>query len=253
MSLLTTEEESSVLRYYHVRDAKLALGSVLLKRYAISRFCGVPWDEAVSTRDERTKPIFLTPDGKQPLLFNVSHQAGLVVLLAVHNPPVGLAIGVDVVCPNERRARDHENITTDGWPRFVDMHADVLSAAEVRALKDLPLSRPPDRPLRYFYTLWCLREAYVKMTGEALLASWLGELEMRRFAPPEEMQGREQEVWFKGMKVEDVEVKLQNLLDEYMIATVVRRDGNKGVEVSVGGFIDLKLEEILEFGENASM
>ncbi|KAF7547713.1 hypothetical protein G7046_g8917 [Stylonectria norvegica] len=60
---LADEERASVLRYYHVRDAKLALGSALLKRYAISRYCGVPWSSATSVRDERTKPVFRMPDG----------------------------------------------------------------------------------------------------------------------------------------------------------------------------------------------
>lgn len=191
------------------------------------------------------------PDGKQPLLFNVSHQAGLVVLLAVHNPPVGLAIGVDVVCPHERRARDHEHIATDGWRRFVDMHADVLSVEEVTALRGLPVSNPPDRPLRYFYALWCLREAYVKMTGEALLAPWLGELEMHRFAPPEEMQGREQEVRFKGDRVEGVEVRLHNLLGEYMVSTALQRAPGGGERVSFGDFTNIELEEVIEFRETS--
>ncbi|CAM1502275.1 Fc.00g042590.m01.CDS01 [Cosmosporella sp. VM-42] len=248
LSLLTAEEQASVLRYYHVRDAKLALGSALLKRYVISRFCGVAWDEAVATRDERKKPIFLMPDGSQPLLFNVSHQAGLVVLLAVHNPPPGLAIGIDVVCPFERRARDHQSIATGSWASFVDMHAEVLSPHEVTALKALPLPTPPDRPLRYFYALWCLREAYVKMTGEALLAPWLDALEMRGAAPPEEMLGPVQEVWLRGQRVEDAEVRLRALLDGFMVSTAVRR-GEGGQGVQMGEFQAMGMEEVVEFGE----
>src|SRR5262249_33336031 len=132
-------------------------------------------------------------------------------------------VGVDVVCAAERRARDLDMIreARDGgsWAHFVDVHADVLAPAEVRYLKscDMPalqprLPRPPPRGggergraggwhgdgdgdfgdddgdvdvrLRAFYALWCLREAYVKMTGEALLAPWLAELEFRRFRAP---------------------------------------------------------------------
>lgn len=205
----------------------------------------------MSIRDERTKPIFRMPDGSQPLLFNVSHQAGLVVLLAVHNPPTGLAIGVDVVSPFERRARDHESIAADGWAQFVDMHAEVFCPREVTSLKRLPITESPDRPLRYFYALWCLREAYVKMTGDALLAPWLGELEMRNFAPPEEMEGDEQVIWFEGQRVDNVLVKIQDLMDGYMVSTAVKAgEGGEGVEL--GDFGSLRIEEVLDFGEQAN-
>ncbi|RSL70322.1 hypothetical protein CEP54_001907 [Fusarium duplospermum] len=251
LSLLTEKEQASVLRYYHVRDAKLALASALIKRYAISRFCGVPWSSAETTRDARTKPVFLTSDGDEPLLFNVSHQAGLAVLFAVHNPPKGLAVGVDVVCPTERRTRDLGTLAGEGWNSFVDMHAEVFGFGEVTALKKISPGADVaerDRALRYFYALWCLREAYVKMTGEALLASWLRDLEMRGFAPPEDMTGS-QEVWFKGEKVKDVDIKLVPLLGEYMISTAVRR-GENGEGVEVGDFKMLDIEQVLAFGED---
>ncbi|RMJ07995.1 hypothetical protein CDV36_012409 [Fusarium kuroshium] len=253
LSLLTEKERASVLRYYHVRDAKLALASALVKRYAISRFCGVPWSSAEATRDARTKPVFRTSDGDEPLLFNVSHQAGLAVLFAVHNPPKGLAVGVDVVCPTERRTRDLGTLAGEGWNSFVDMHAEVFGLGEVTALKKINPGADVaerDRALRYFYALWCLREAYVKMTGEALLASWLRDLEMRGFAPPEDMTGP-QEVWFNGEEVKDVDIKLVSLLGEYMISTAVRR-GENGEGVEVGDFKMLDIEQVLAFGEDAT-
>ncbi|KAJ4259818.1 hypothetical protein NW762_007750 [Fusarium torreyae] len=253
LSLLTIEEQSSVLRYYHVRDAKLALASALLKRYAISRFCRVPWSQAKTTRDARTKPVFLLPTGEEPLLFNVSHQAGLAVLLAVHDPPKGLAVGVDVVCPSERRDRDLRSLEDEGWGNFVDIHADVFGVGEVTALNNMsPGATIPerDRALRYFYALWCLREAYVKMTGDALLASWLKDLEMRDFAPPEDMQ-KSQGVWLKGKQVEGVNVQLVPFLEQYMISTAVK-SGDNGGTVEIGEFQNLDVEEILKFGEKAS-
>ncbi|KAF4448462.1 hypothetical protein F53441_8130 [Fusarium austroafricanum] len=253
LSLLTAEEESSVLRYYHVRDAKLALASALLKRYVISRFCRVSWFQARTTRDARTKPVFILPSGDEPLIFNVSHQAGLAVLLAVHDPPKGLAVGVDVVCPSERRDRDLTSLAEEGWASFVDIHADVFGTGEVSALKRMnPSASIPerDRALRYFYALWCLREAYVKMTGDALLASWLKDLEMRAFAPPEDMRNP-QEVWLSGEKVQGVDVRLMPLLDDYMVSTAVRT-GHNGDSIKIGEFQTLDMEEIFAFGEKAS-
>jgi len=42
-----------------------------------------------------------------------------------------------------------------------------------------------DKKLRRFYAMWCLREAYVKMTGEALLAPWLKDLEISDAQAPD--------------------------------------------------------------------
>jgi 4'-phosphopantetheinyl transferase len=278
LDLLSETEQTQVLRYHFVKDAKLQLGSCLFKRYAIARFCRVPWAEATAVRDARTKPVFLMPrtaaaaaatgdDGKEgqpeePLIFNVTHQAGLVAMFAVYRPPPGLSIGVDIVCQDERRDRDHETINTEGWPHFVDMHADVFSPREAGRLKRLPIIRV-DRRLSYFYSLWCLREAYVKMTGDALLAPWLGDLEMRSFAPPGERAPdvfasgggagpalpadhagypAELEVWFRGAKVTDVDIDLIPLLDGYMISTAVRR-AEDGSGLEPGEF------EVLDFNK----
>lgn len=239
----------------------MALASRLLKRYIITRFAGEPsgtaisWRDAVATPNKDTKPVFVLPDGTEPLLFNVSHQAGLVVLIGTLRAPAGVTVGVDVVCPTERRVRDHDMVRRDGWASFVDMHADVFSDADVRALERLPfgaVSTPPvlDKKLRYFYTLWCLREAYVKMTGEALLAPWLKDLEMRRFAPPEDIQAP-LEIYMHGRKVENVDMELVNILDkEYTIGTSVGRNA-AGEGLTLGEYEFLDIEEVTAFGEAA--
>ncbi|KAM0249024.1 hypothetical protein ACHAQJ_009231 [Trichoderma viride] len=253
LALLSPTEQTAVLKYYFVKDAKLSLASSLLKRLAISRFCRVPWFSATAVRDARTKPVFLTSSGEEPLLFNVTHQAGVVVLFGTHLPPKGVAIGTDIVCAGERRARDVKHLETQGWPSFIATHDEVLSPLEVQRLRALPIAKR-ETLLDYFYALWCLREAYVKMTGEALLAPWLHDLEMRYFAPPGEIPpegaDKELEVWFKGGKVTDVDVKLDRAIgDEYMISTVVRRgDGDVGLEVPPPEILDL--EETLKTGES---
>jgi 4'-phosphopantetheinyl transferase len=283
LALLTPEERANVLRFFFVRDAKLALGSSLLKKFAITRHCGVSWSSAVVTRDKRTKPVFVMPDGSQPLLFNVSHQDGLVVLFGVYNPPgssssssssakgtsntaaeapkpedlaaaggIGgcFAIGVDVVSPGERRSRDVEAIRQQGWPYFVEMHEAAFSPHEAARLKTLPFKDDPHRLLAYFYALWCLREGYVKMTGEALLAEWLQELDLRECIPPQERKGQGPQgdgrpaAWFRGQMVPGVDMRLMPLLDGYMVCTVVRRSA-EGEGIEVRGFESLDIKEIL--------
>ncbi|KAI1451951.1 phosphopantetheinyl transferase [Annulohypoxylon moriforme] len=279
LALLTDEEKTKVLRYYFVADAKMSLASHLLKHWVVARYADVPWWQTTLTRDEKTKPVYVDPaTGKQPVAFNVSHQAGLVALVAVagyadDNGEVN--IGTDVVCTSERRQRDHRVINTEGWGKFVDMHADVFGRSEARYLKGDLLSTQPGLPplargdemvdfkLRCFYTLWCLREAYVKMTGDALLAPWLKDLEFRRFRAPGRGVGFEQgdeedeekaqevitdhEVLFRGERVTDANICLRSLGEDYMTCTAVRTPGKKedALGWKLGPFEFLGMETVL--------
>lgn len=279
LAVLPEAERTAVLKYVFARDAKMSLASHLIKHYIVSRVGGVPWKETTLTRDARTKPVYVDPrTGRQPVAFNVTHQAGVVALIAVAAGDVD--VGIDVVCTSERRTRDHAMIMErdDGWSRFVDMHADVFALAEANHLKFAVLSRATlprtatpedllDYKLRCFYTLWCLREAYVKMTGEALLASWLGELEFREFEPPPrpsgvghaagDLQGddesvvRDHEIWFQGRLVDNANVCMRSLGPDYMVCTAVRTPAEKEKALSweLGPFKVMKIEDIVEFAE----
>lgn len=203
LALLTPTEKTKVLKYYFVADAKMALASALLKHWVVSKYCGVPWRETRLSADMNGKPVYRDAAGGQPIVFNVSHQAGLVSLVAAHRHNAttggdnsGIHLGVDIVSVSERRRHDYQTIRTGGWGKFVDTYADVFGRTEVSYLKSGLVALPAyrmlhtederrDFKLRAFYTLWCLREAYVKMTGEALLASWLGDLIFQNFEAPE--------------------------------------------------------------------
>jgi len=301
LALLAPSERAGVLKYLHVRDAKMALGSHLLKRLVITKTCaGVRWRDATATRDAKTKPVFVDPaTGRQPVAFNVSHQAGLVALAACttgaaeededEEAAAVVDIGVDVVSPAERRDRDHKMIADDGWAKFVDMHADVFAPGEAAYLKYQVLGGLPpgtlrpgasyadiqDVKLRAFYTLWCLREAYLKMTGDALLAEWLDVLEFRGFqaprpepteasldrgrAPEEERDqagaetvAREHDIWFRGTKVDDANVCMRSLGRDFMVCTAVRTPAKKelGLGFKLGSFDLLSIDEILDFAES---
>jgi 4'-phosphopantetheinyl transferase len=259
----------------------MVLGSHLLKHYLIARFCGVPWWEVRLTKDEHHKPIYRDPlTGRLPVAFNVSHQAGLVALVAVYGYDRGqVDVGVDVVCTSERRDRDLKSIEKEGWSSFVDVYADVFARSEVNYLKYQILKTVPGAPsgpattqeqiadfkLRCFYTIWCLREAYVKMTAEALLAGWLGALEFRNFVPPEptpafdvpaEEDGpqvlRNHDIFFRGRKVDDANVCLRSLGPDYVFATAVRTAPNKadGLAFELGPFEILSIDDVLRFAES---
>ncbi|ERT00094.1 hypothetical protein HMPREF1624_03463 [Sporothrix schenckii ATCC 58251] len=278
-ALLTDEERAGVLKYFHVRDAKMALVSQLLKHLVVAR-CGhadgrapVPWRKTVLSRGTHGKPVYyVDPSSKaQPVVFNVSHQAGLVVLVAVFGGDDlgGIDVGIDVVSPTERRTRDLQMIAdanatspSSGWPHFVDVHADVLARSEVRFLENLA-TRDDDELLRAFYALWCLREAYVKMTGEALLAEWLAELEFNAFQVPKApgpakgplFQGdmvTKHDIQFRGAAVGDqVNVCLRSVGVDYMVCTAVR---SRPVETALAlpttdALEVLQMDDILDFAE----
>lgn len=278
-----------MLRYVFVRDAKMSLASQLLKHHVVRVVTGLPWAATGLSRGLNKKPIFVNAAGRQPVQFNVSHQAGVVALAAVagYRYPESwgvdeadrdgeVDVGVDVVCVSERRDRDVRMIRAQGWPAFVDMHADVFGTSEAADLAR-ELATPAaladdvavDAALRRFYALWCLREAYVKMTGEALLAPWLHDLEFQGFrapapaparpalvqdpADPADTVIRVNEALMHGVRVDDANVCLRSLGPDYMTATALRTPARKedGLGWEMAPFETIDLETILQHAEGA--
>lgn len=311
LSFLSATEQASVLRYYHLKDAKMSLVSHLLKHLIITRYCGVPWSKSSVSRDTNGKPCFIPPSSSQEpchVDFNVSHQAGIVSLIAVVGAK-GVTVGTDVVCVNERIRQDHRHIEKDGFFDWVDIHADVFAESEVNFMKlgpmDLDLgpgtelkgygkdtisrcqwrnrtleirvgegedqtnvevesNRVIDAKLRRFYAMWCLRETYVKMTGEALLAPWLKELEISFVRMPIPSPGFNEEsslkegsmvedfrIHFKGKLVTNVKMELTALGRDFMVGGAARLQTSVDKsDLTMGRWVELDLEtDVLAFGE----
>ena len=237
LHLLPPHERARVLRFYWPVDAKLSLGSFLLKHRAIVTTSGVPWSEASISTDGNGKPCYIprSPD-TLGLEFNVSHHGTLVALVGC--PGLAARVGVDIVKMNWEK--DYATVMRNGFRAWADTYEMVFSDREVN---DIAGFEPPDQSdlkekikaqLRHFYAHWCLKEAYVKMTGEALLASWLKDLEFRDVQVPlpqsqllHEAEGEGEwgqrcediEIWFHGQRVTDVKLEIQAFREEYMIAT----------------------------------
>jgi hypothetical protein len=115
-----------------------------------------------------------------------------------------------------------------------------------------------DAKLRQFYTFFCLKEAYIKLVGEGLMAPWIKECEFRNVHPPiagtvarcstmgswggKTTGGRaaiqsvkakqskvpiipeeeEIEIWLHGEEVHDVITEVQAFEENFMIATMIR-------------------------------
>ena len=296
-----------MLKYYHVKDAKLSLTSHLLKHLVVTTYGHVAWTDTNISRNEKGKPIFRQPGQDKEedhVEFNVSHQAGLVSLIAVVGKR-GVDVGTDVVCVNERILNDYRSIDKDGFFEWVDIHSDVFAPSEVSFMRlgrmdDLQikgigglegfnldvLSRCQWRnqllelrkgqeklkvdsnliieaKVRRFYAMWCLREAYVKMTGDALLASWLKELEISDVKVPAALQGvgldsiEEGEtidsfrIHLKDKLVTNVKMELTALGKDFMIGGAISIcSGVDGSGLKLGSWKALDIEkDVLAFAE----
>lgn len=134
LALISTEERTRILEKYNVADARMSLASALLKRAYISKVTSLPLASIqISTRGSIFgKPYFLPPahlQGDQlPYIdFNVSHQAGLVILVGIAVRGRSdmtmrveeVLIGCDVVAPRERLEIDLAGIHEFGFEEFM--------------------------------------------------------------------------------------------------------------------------------------
>jgi len=282
----------------------MSLASHLLKHLIITIYGNVPWSQSTISRDEHGKPCF---HAEHVIMdFNVSHQAGIVSLIASIGFKTKVEVGTDVVCANERLKHDYAHIEKQGFFDWVDMHGDVFAESEVNHMKLSPVSVDGilnlsgfakdalsrcqwanqkvnfkstngeelsvdsniviDKKLRRFYAMWCLREAYVKMTGEALLAPWLKELEITDVQAPKAAKElledsleegeiiRDFDIFFKGKRVTNVKMELTALGSNYMVGSSVRvPKGEDESNFSMGKWHELNLEtDILAIAETRS-
>lgn len=259
LSLLSPAEQAKILRFYRPSDAKLSLASCLLKHRAIATTCAVPWSEATIGEDRNRKPCFKpsTPEGKT-LEFNVSHHGTLVALVGCSGEDVRL--GVDIVRMNWDK--DYASVLKEGFQSWARTYESVFSDREVQDIAHYEAPKHDDiqdtirAKLRHFYAHWCLKEAYVKMTGEALLAPWLKDVEFRNVqvplplptspavdkTPEVNLWGqtcKDVEIWAHGNRVTDVQLEIQAFRDDYMIATA---SSHIGAQFSAFKELDLETD-----------
>lgn len=265
---LQEENQTAAKKYFRLPDRHMSLASSLLKYYYIHRTCRIPWSEVSISRTPKPhqRPCFIPASPSRadgtviPVIeFNVSHQASFVALAgciisssstdlntqAVFGTPQPSAapipsipqVGIDITCVDEPgRRRDKAPKTAKELADFVNIFGEVFSQRELNTISQLSGTGPLDvqikSRLRVFYAYWALKEAYIKMTGEALLAPWLRELEFTNVVAPSPVASDSEskwsapykgvETWLNGKKVEDVRIELVAFETDYMVATAAR-------------------------------
>ncbi|KAJ5668992.1 4'-phosphopantetheinyl transferase A [Penicillium macrosclerotiorum] len=274
---LRPAEQQAVTKFHHAADKRMSLASHLLKYLFIHHTCGVPWKDIVFSRTAapQNRPYYASGSATQ-VEFNVSHQASLTILAGTLAPNdemlqkntakaisfIPPRLGIDVTCVNERR----KPMTTIGdFIEFVSIFSEVFSPGELAIMKN-PISTlhqarelgfaksfPSDDDgtvieygLRLFYSYWALKEAYLKMTGDALLAPWVRTLEFSNVIPPDPVDplqaskpygvSRDKKhipqstknwgvpytrvkISRAGRPLDDVRIQLQSFESDYIIAT----------------------------------
>jgi len=154
LSLISLPEQNVVTTKMFIADAKMSLGSALLKRLFISKTLGIPWKDVKLARrgnEKHGKPCAVDDTGRSidGIDFNVSHQNGLVALIGwngqrrhryspgghiqgVLSPrvtEVDVMVGVDIVCVNEKETAT-TTIDEEGFENWVDIYDQVFSDEE---------------------------------------------------------------------------------------------------------------------------
>lgn len=168
LATLLPGERARVLRFFHVRDAKMCLASYLLKRRAIVHACDVPWALAILSEDHHRRPYYQPQVGSETYFdFNVSHHGTMVALVGCTTPKV--RVGVDVVqIPWEKEL---PLVLRDGFENWITTYRDIFSTQELEGMIRCPEGDErhdvahAKMKLRRFYTHWCLKEAFIKMKG----------------------------------------------------------------------------------------
>lgn len=226
LETLSRDQQDKVTAYMRPVDRLMSLASALLKYVFIHRYALIPWDEVRISRtpDPHRRPYWepgAGSTGETGLEFNVSHQNGLVALIGCRTPeeqkqayatPITgdsakspdaplpetaheqVRLGVDLACANEHGRTPADMTTQAKLDEWIDIFEEMFSDACRTEMKTAVIPNTTStvhliqQRFRRFYAYWSLKEAYIKMVGEGLLADWLSKLEFHDVCAPDPAQ-----------------------------------------------------------------
>jgi len=141
LTLLSADEQARHARYHFERDRQLYRVSHAMLRVMLGRHLGLPASALDFEEGKHRRPALMPP---ADLDFNLSHTRGLVGVAVAPRAAVG--IDVEQVAPDRVTASLEKTV-------FAPEELDALS----------PMRR--DEEVEAFFTLWTLKEAYLKVRG----------------------------------------------------------------------------------------
>ncbi len=142
LQFVNKEKRKKIRRFFKWEDAHRGLLAELLIRQIIIEKTGLKNDEISFSKNQYGKPFL---NNAADFFFNLSH-SGHWIACAVDKMPIG--IDIQKMKPIDFRISK----------RFFSEEED----------NDLKNKREPDK-LPYFFTLWALKESYIKAKGKGLL------------------------------------------------------------------------------------
>ena len=145
---LADDERAAVDRFLRPEDRHRALVSKAWVRRALSRYVAVEPRAWRFTQGPWGRPEIAEPAAARGLRFSLSHTAGLTLVAVRQADDVG--VDVEAVVPLKDRS---------------DLARRFFAAEEVSWLESQVTSEAREAG---FYTLWTLKEAYIKATGRGM-------------------------------------------------------------------------------------
>ena len=137
LNRVAPDKKERLLRFYHEEDKLRGLFADLLIRDAIMQKTGLGNEEISFTTNDYGKPFL---QGREDVQFNLSH-SGQWVVGVIDNRPVGIDV--------ERVQEIDLDISRNYYSP--DEHQDLMSKTD---------------KFDYFFTLWALKEGYIKILGK---------------------------------------------------------------------------------------
>ncbi|KAF9057374.1 hypothetical protein BJ165DRAFT_1411662 [Panaeolus papilionaceus] len=158
LSVVDSESQSRIKRFYHRDDACRTLIGRLLTR-SLLKERGILLSDVKFAATAAGKPYIQAPQLVPPLAYNITHDNNLIAMAyapGLHNGPE-FNIGIDVM---KLRIPGRETFSS-----FVETVGDQLTQLEHRQLNE---GISQGEKLKRFFWMWTLKEAYTKALGIGL-------------------------------------------------------------------------------------